>query len=180
MLLASRCRRWTRRFAGDAARIKAYPATTGTTFFYVTRPGRSVDHERRVAVLSGGRVQCDARRSSSRALALDSWLASSVDATSSMPRLRTAAECHLEFGRPAPLFRACIVNDHGKTRAGDSRRRPGWASMPSACYPAGSYAGEVVYKRTTVDHCLRLADGQRVVATATTRGCTGTEVLLSE
>jgi len=28
---------------------------------------------------------------------------------------------------------------------------------------------EVVYKGTTVDHCLRLADGQRIVATATAR-----------
>ncbi|MDB5947188.1 MAG: hypothetical protein JWQ33_2214, partial [Ramlibacter sp.] len=28
---------------------------------------------------------------------------------------------------------------------------------------------EIVYKGTTVDHCLRLEDGQQVVATATSR-----------
>lgn len=154
--------------------LKHIQRRTGTTFFYVTHDQEeALTMSDRVAVLNGGRcVQCDA-----------------PEVIFTRPRTRFVAH----FFRGCNVLDATLENPGANATVGFGGIRLPWAG------PAWSGAGpnpglavrcedlrvgaqaaglavqltatleEVVYKGTTVDHCLRLADGQRIVATATTR-----------
>ena len=154
--------------------LKHIQRRTGTTFFYVTHDQEeALTMSDRVAVLNGGRcVQCD-----------------SPEIIFTRPRTRFVAR----------FFRGCNVVDGKLERTGaNAAVRVGGALLP-VTGPASSAsrqtlgvairgedlrvgeqaAGlplqlsatleELIYKGTTVDHCLRLADGQLIVATSTRR-----------
>lgn len=152
--------------------LKHIQRRTGTTFFYVTHDQEeALTMSDRVALLNGGRcVQCD-----------------TPERIFTRPRTRFVAR----------FFRGCNVIDAQLERAGESvvARFAGTAVPLSAAHgtPGGqglaircedlrlgaqaeglpvrfaAMLEESIYKGTTVDHALRLADGQRVVATTTSR-----------
>ena len=154
--------------------LKHIQRRTGTTFFYVTHDQEeALTMSDRVAVLNGGRcVQCDApevifTRPRTRFVAHFFRGCNVVEATLD----GRGPDAGLSFGGvrlPLAVLTSAPVPD-----------RPALAVRCEHLHLGRHAAGrpiqlqakleEVVYKGTTVDHVLRLVDGQQVVGTATAR-----------
>ena len=154
--------------------LKHIQRRTGTTFVYVTHDQEeALTMSDRIAILNAGRcVQCDAPQT-----------------LFTRPRTRFVAR----------FFRGCnVVDGQVEDEGANASVRIGGALVSCAGAPAartGAVLGvairseelrigesaspmpvqftatleDVVYKGTTVDHCLRLPDGQAIVATSTRR-----------
>lgn len=154
--------------------LKHIQRHTGTTFFYVTHDQEeALTMSDRVAVLNGGRcVQCDApeiifTHPRTRFVARFFRGCNVIDAALE----HSVSESTLRFGGIGlPLAsvsqKAVPASPALAIRCEDLRLGPQAAGLP---IQLRATLEEVVYKGTTVDHCLRLEDGQRVVATATSR-----------
>ncbi len=154
--------------------LKHIQRRTGTTFFYVTHDQEeALTMSDRVAVLNGGRcVQCDVpeiifTRPRTRFVATFFRGCNVVDAKFD----RTGSSTTVRLGDALLPF-------VGQSAAG-SRQSIGLAIRSEDVRVGAKASGlplqllatleELIYKGTTVDHCLRLADGQRIVATSTQR-----------
>ena len=158
--------------------LKHIQRRTGTTFCYVTHDQEeALTMSDRIAVLNGGRcVQCDV-----------------PEVIFTCPRTRFVAK----------FFRGCNIVDAKFENAGSKAAvRFGGTLLPRAAPASLAIRGtlglaircedlrlgeqasrlpmqlsatleELIYKGTTVDHCLLLADGQRIVATSTRREVDG-------
>ncbi len=154
--------------------LKHIQRRTGTTFFYVTHDQEeALTMSDRVAVLSGGRcVQCDApeiifTRPRTRFVARFFRGCNVIDAVLE----NNGPNATLSFGGVLLSFPTLSTSNIPDRPALAIRGEDLRLGVHAAGLPVQLQATleEVVYKGTTVDHCLRLADGQRVVATATTR-----------
>ena len=154
--------------------LKHIQRKTGTTFFYVTHDQEeALTMSDRIAVLNGGRcVQCDVpevifTRPRTRFVARFFRGCNVVDASLEVESGRAMA-C---FGGVRVPF-AGAASPPNRTSLGlairceDLRLGERASGLPLQL-PAT--LDEIVYKGTTVDHSLRLADGQRIVATSTHR-----------
>ncbi len=154
--------------------LKHIQRRTGTTFFYVTHDQEeALTMSDRVAVLNAGRcVQCDVpelvfTRPRTRFVAQFFRGCNVLDAKLETPGPNAVVRVGgvlLDCDAPASATRGGILglairNEH--LRVGEQ------ASSLPVQLPAT--LEELIYKGTTVDHCLRLADGQRIVATSTRR-----------
>jgi ABC-type Fe3+/spermidine/putrescine transport system ATPase subunit len=154
--------------------LKHIQRRTGTTFFYVTHDQEeALTMSDRVAVLNGGRcVQCDApelifTRPRTRFVAHFFRGCNVVDATLE----NTGPNAAVRFGGVQLPFAGPTSSVPSKTRGLAIRSEDLRVGAKASDLPLKLSATleEVVYKGTTVDHCLRLLDGQRIVATATQR-----------
>nr|WP_286138130.1 ABC transporter ATP-binding protein [Polaromonas sp. C04] len=153
--------------------LKHIQRRTGTTFFYVTHDQEeALTMSDRVAVLNGGRcVQCDVpevifTRPQTRFVAHFFRSCNVLDASVQNPG-PGAAVLFGGIAVPVPGATAAAGGVRGLAiRCEDLRLATQGASQP---IQLTATLEEVVYKGTTVDHRLRLADGQSVVATATAR-----------
>lgn len=165
--------------------LKHIQRRTGTTFFYVTHDQEeALTMSDRVAVLNGGRcVQCDRpevifTRPRTRFVAHFfrgcNVMDADVDADSSGAVVHFAGvQLRLPPGSVPgrqPAGRRGVAIRHEDLVLGEAAH----------AYPVRFMAllDEVIYKGTTIDHNLRLPDGQRLVATDTRRhdGAPGQQV----
>jgi ABC-type Fe3+/spermidine/putrescine transport system ATPase subunit len=154
--------------------LKHIQRQTGTTFFYVTHDQEeALTMSDRVAVLNGGRcVQCDApevifTRPRTRFVAHFFRGCNVLDATLK----HQGAQATMVFGGTGlplavPESAGAVQNRGLAIRCEDLRLGKQAASFP---LQLAATLEEVIYKGTTVDHCLRLPDGQLIVATSTKR-----------
>lgn len=154
--------------------LKHVQRRTGTTFFYVTHDQEeALTMSDRVAVLNGGRcVQCDRpevifNQPRTRFVAEFFRGCNVIDAEIDCSANATA----LHFaGVRLPLAAGATASTRSAGRRGIAIRceslRLG-ADVQAQPVHFAAQLEEVIYKGTTVDHCLRLADGQRIVATDT-------------
>lgn len=155
--------------------LKHIQRRIGTTFFYVTHDQEeALTMSDRIAVLNGGRcVQCDApatifTRPRTRFVAHFFRGCNVIEAVLE----NSGPNASLSFGGVhLPLTALASSSTVSKKPALAIRCEDLRLGAHSVGLPLQLEATleEVVYKGTTVDHSLRLADGQQVVATATTR-----------
>jgi ABC-type Fe3+/spermidine/putrescine transport system ATPase subunit len=154
--------------------LKHIQRRTGTTFFYVTHDQEeALTMSDRVAVLNGGQcVQCDVpeiifTRPRTRFVARFFRGCNVVDATFD----NTGPHAVVSVGGASLPVAHPARSDRGKTLGLAIRCEDLHVGEKASGFPMQLSATleELIYKGTTVDHCLRLADGQRVVATSTRR-----------
>ena len=154
--------------------LKHIQRRTGTTFFYVTHDQEeALTMSDRVAVLNGGRcVQCDVpeiifTRPRTRFVAHFFRGCNVIDGKLENPGSRAT----VRFGDIELPWAGPASSDTAKTRGLAIRCEDLRLGAQATGLPLqlSAILEEVVYKGTTVDHCLRLTDGQRIVATATIR-----------
>jgi ABC-type Fe3+/spermidine/putrescine transport system ATPase subunit len=150
--------------------LKHIQRRTGTTFIYVTHDQEeALTMSDRIAVLNRGHcVQCDApeaiyRRPRTRFVAEFFRGCNVIEATA-------LADRRVAFGGVEVSLPGSSVARTG-VRLGIAIRSEDLHLTPASDGGAALQAGleEVIYRGTNIDHCLRLADGQRVVATSTRR-----------
>ena len=158
--------------------LKHLQQKTGTTFLYVTHDQEeALTMSDRIAVLNRGVcVQCDAperlfRRPRTRFVAAffrgcNVVQADFVGFAQGRADLRIAGVAAVAHGSESPTTGPVTL----AIRAEDIRL----GERAAACATRlGATLEEIVYRGTNVDHLLRLADGQRLVATSTRREAAG-------
>lgn len=154
--------------------LKRVQRRTGTTFFYVTHDQEeALTMSDRVAVLNGGRcVQCDRpevifTQPRTRFVAQFFRGCNVIDADIDTSPIATG----LHFaGVRLPLPAGVAASTQSAGRRGIAIRCENLRLGPDARAQPVRFAAvleEVIYKGTTIDHCLRLPDDQRIVATDT-------------
>ncbi len=149
--------------------LKHIQRRTGTTFFYVTHDQEeALTMSDRIAVIHQGRcLQCDApetifRRPRTRFVAQFFRGCNVIDARVDGPAMHVAGAT-----MPLPAGRAAAGGTIGiAIRSEDLRVGAAADAMPLAW--TGTL-DDVIYKGTSVEHIVRLADGQSIVATSTRR-----------
>jgi ABC-type Fe3+/spermidine/putrescine transport system ATPase subunit len=144
---------------------------TGTTFIYVTHDQEeALTMSDRIAVLNRGScVQCDApeaiyRRPRTRFVAEFFRGCNVIEATPLTDR-------RIAFGG-IEVSLAVSSTERSGTRLGVAIRSEDLrlvADSREAGATLRARLEEVIYRGTSIDHCLRLVDGQRIVATSTRR-----------
>jgi ABC-type Fe3+/spermidine/putrescine transport system ATPase subunit len=153
--------------------LKHIQRRTGTTFFYVTHDQEeALTMSDRIAVINNGRcVQCDApdaifRRPRTRFVAGFFRGCNVVDAAVEAGGHHTMAHvAGLSIRLPAGATGSRSIIGLA-IRAEDLRVGAAAEAMPLSWSAA---LDDVIYKGTSVDHILRLSDGQAIVATSTRR-----------
>jgi ABC-type Fe3+/spermidine/putrescine transport system ATPase subunit len=173
--------------------LKHIQRRIGTTFIYVTHDQEeALTMSDRIAVLNGGRcLQCDEpetifRQPRTRFVARFFRGCNVLDARGIGTGIGTEAAVQLRFGGTTINLPAARTTHKHAPAFDDPKHQVGADGTPcgvaircedvrigaqAAPMPVRLEATleELIYKGTTVDHCLRLSDGQLIVATGTQR-----------